>query len=187
MIKQFLSIHSSTSVQLNAKLDSRQGCFPLHCTLDWPHVGKVFSFSTICDLVPVQSCGHCNHCNHCNLCNHRGGSLLGVTATCLAGLTISSRRRCSSCSQAVLPSICLIILSSKHLISHIIMGNGNMWGFLQRRNILALASSVCVTNALCSVCFKTFIINHYVRIDNTRYIAYNSTFYYNYNYILQFR
>ena len=116
MIKQFLSIHSSTSVQLNAKLDSRQGCFPLHCTLDWPHVGKVFS--TICDLVPAQSCGHCNHCNHCNLCNHRGGSLLGVTATCLAGLAISSRRRCSSCSQAVLPSICLIILSPTSHISH---------------------------------------------------------------------
>ena len=108
MIKQFLSIHSSTSVQLNAKRESRQECFPLHCTLDWPHVGKVFS--TICDLVPAQSCGHCNHCNHCNLCNHRGGSLLGVTATCLAGLAISSRRRCSSCSQAV--------CSTQHLSHH---------------------------------------------------------------------
>ena len=136
MIKQFLSIHSSTSVQLNAKLDSRQGCFPLHCTLDWPHVGKVFN--TICDLVPAQSCGHCNHCNHCNLCNHRGGSLLGVTATCLAGLAISSRRRCSSCSQAV--------CSTQHLSHHtffnisyltLFMGNGNILGYLQWKNIFS--------------------------------------------------
>ena len=138
MIKQFLSIHSSTSVQLNAKRDSRQGCFPLHCTLDWPHVGKVFS--TICDLVPAQSCGHCNHCNHCNLCNHRGGSLLGVTATCLAGLAISSRRRCSSCSQAVCSMFYRAFVSSNFLnISYLtsFMGNGNIFGYLQWKNIFS--------------------------------------------------